>query len=295
MTIDIDLTQTAEPTATINQPLTWKTLPYDAEHAKLTLTILGIFYTIWTLLYFVGCYHHWIPSYYAKKMNDYDKLIFRFRVVNCYHGASAVGLSLYWYLTDYSTQYGRRNSTLELIALSNTMAYLTMDGVFMQYEKFLDMGNFLHHLIGVLIYGSIAYGGFDFTFFALHLLPGEISNVAMHLREIIKRCGMRYTKLYYLNDYMYYCEYLACRTVWIPSIYYYIYTAPTMGPVAIYVFPFHCIMSWYYCSNIPPLMIQRWKEYKKIQNNGIKMGWFDSANTEELNKIGIKQYERYHM
>jgi len=278
----------------LNQPLNWRTLPYDAEHVKLTLTIVGIGYAIWTFLFFVGCYHHPIPSAYEKKMSKYDKLIFRFRVVNSYHGASAVLLSLIWYFTDFSTEAGRRNSVLELIMLSNTLAYLTLDTVFMKYENFLDTGNLIHHFFGVSVYSSLAYLGHDYTFMAIHLLPGELSNVAMHMREIIKRCGLRYTKIYYLNDYTYYIEYLVCRTVWIPSIYYLIFNAPTSGPVILIIYPMHCVMSWYYCSNIPPLMAQRWKEYKKIASSDVKMGWFEPATSEELNKIGVKTYERYH-
>ena len=106
-----------------------------------------------------------------------------------------------------------------------------MDTVFMWTEGFLDMGNLIHHFIGVLVYYSIAYLQHDYTFMAIHLLPGELSNVAMNTREILKRMGMRYTKAYYLNDFAYYFEYLACRTVWIPSIYYYIFNCPTTGPL----------------------------------------------------------------
>lgn len=129
---------------------------------------------------------------------------------------------------------------------------------------------------------------------AMHLLPGEFSNVAMHGREIIKRQGMRYTWIYYLNDYSYYFEYLFCRLFWIPSIYYFIFTCPTSNPVSLIIYPMHVVMSWYYCSHIPTLIVQRYKEIKKIQAAGIPLYWFEPADQDRLTKIGVKPFETYH-
>lgn len=139
--------------------------------------------------------------------------------------------------------------------LSNTLCYLTLDCVFMWAKGFLDMGNLIHHIFGISVYLAIAYCQHDYTFMALHLLPGEFSNLAMHGREIFKRMGMRYTIFYYMNDYAYYFEYLACRTLWIPSIYYFIFSCPTSNPVSMIIYPMHVVMSWYYCSNIPSLIV----------------------------------------
>jgi hypothetical protein len=245
-------------------------------------------------MFYVGCYYHPIPSFYEKKMSAKDKLIWRHRVINAYHGAVAVILSLYWYATMYTTENSRKITPFELVMLSHTGGYLTMDTVFMWTEGFLDMGNFIHHFIGVLVYYSIAYLQYDYTFMAIHLLPGEFSNVAMHMREILKRMGLRYTKAYYLNDFCYYFEYLGCRTVWIPSIYYLIFNCPTTGPLQLCIYPFHVVMSWYYCSFIPKLIFQRFQEYQKIQKEKIPMGWTQPADQDKLSKVGIKPFELYH-
>lgn len=290
MTVDVDVTGT-----TINAaPLSWRSLPSDPEHQQTTLIICSSFLALWTFLFFVGCYHHPIPSYYKKKMSDYDKLIWRFRVINSYHGASATLLAAYWYYAYFTTEYSRKNTVYELVMLANTGAYLTLDTVFMWAEGFLDTGNLIHHFFGISVYYSIAYVGYDYTFMAMHLLPGEFSNVAMHMREILKRMGLRYTKLYYLNDFTYYFEYLGCRVIWIPSIFYFIFTCPTSNPVSLIIYPMHVVMSWYYCTNIPPMIMQRYKEYKKIQANGVKIDWVEPIEAETLKKIGISTYERYH-
>lgn len=90
-------------------------------------------------------------------MSDKDKLIWRHRVVNAYHGASATILSLIWYFTEYTTEGGKKNTILELIILSNTAGYLLLDAVFMYTEGFLDMGNLIHHCFGLSSYYTIAY------------------------------------------------------------------------------------------------------------------------------------------
>ena len=264
MTVDIGVSATTLDGKDLGAALSWRSLQTDPEHAKLTALICGVGILIWTFLMYIGNYYHPIPSYYAKKMSDKDKLIWRFRIINCYHGASACILSLYWYYNNFTTECSRKTTVFELIMLSNTGGYLLMDTVFMYTEGFLDMGNLIHHFFGVSGYYSIAFCQHNYTYMAIHLLPGEFSNVAMHGREILKRMGMRYTKLYYLNDYTYYLEYLGCRTLWIPSIYYLIFNCPTSNPVHLIIYPMHVVMSWYYCSHIPSLMIQRYKELKKI-------------------------------
>lgn len=90
-------------------------------------------------------------------MSEKDKYIWRYRVVNAYHGASSTMLSIYWYFTMYTTEYSRKNTYYELIMLANTGGYLLMDTVFLWTEGFLDTGNLIHHFFGVSVYYAIAY------------------------------------------------------------------------------------------------------------------------------------------
>ncbi len=294
MTVDVGTSATFTPGADLNAALSWRSLPYDPEFAKTTFSLCSIGILVWTFLLYWGSYHHPIPGFLAKRMSEKDKYIWRYRVVNAYHGASSSLLSLYWYYAFYTTEYSRKNTYYELIMLANTGGYLLMDTVFLYTEGFLDTGNLIHHFFGVSVYYAIAYFQHDYTFMAMHLLPGEFSNVAMHGREIIKRQGQRYTWLYYVNDYTYYFEYLVCRLFWIPSIYYFIFTCPTSNPVSLIIYPMHVAMSWYYCSHIPGLIVQRYKEIKKIQNNGLKIEWFEPIEQAKLTKIGVTGYEAYH-
>lgn len=209
---------------------------------------------------YVGCYHHPIPASYEKKMTDFDKLMWRHRVISCYHGGAAVILSLIWHYYCFTTENSRKITDFELFMLSNTGVWLFMDTVFMYTEGFLDLGNLIHHILGFSVYFSLAYCQYDYTPLAIHLLPGELSNIQMNSREIIKRMGLRYTKSYYYNEFAYCITYLFCRVFWIPSIYYLIYNNPTINPVASTLYLGHVTMSWYYCSHIPGLLKQRYDE-----------------------------------
>lgn len=103
MTIDVGVSNTLGQ-GDLNAPHSWRSLPYDAEFATTTWTICGAGLVLWTFLFFVGCHYHPIPSSYKKKMSDYDKLIWRFRVINAYHGITATVLSMYWYYAYFTTE-----------------------------------------------------------------------------------------------------------------------------------------------------------------------------------------------
>ena len=271
----------------------YRDLPLDPEHTRKTIIYLLSALAFWIFMKYVGCYYHWIPATYAKKMSDYDKLIWRHRVISCYHGCFAVLFSIYWYATSFTTESSRRITDYELFMLSHTGVWLFMDTVFMYTAGFLDMGNLLHHTFGFTVYFSIAYYQHDYTPLAIHLLPGELSNLQMNGREILKRMGLRYTKAYYLNEFAYCLTYLFCRIFWIPSIYYLIWTCPSTNPFVLVFYLCHVLMSLYYCMQIPRLLGQRWNEMGKLQKAGELKSLFATVPSEALKKLGVKEFEAY--
>jgi hypothetical protein len=86
----------------------------------------------------------------------------------------------------------------------------------------------------------------------------------MHMREVFKRIGWRYTKSYYCNEYQYFYLYMFCRSLWIPAMYYFMHRCDTLNPAIFVVYPLHILMSWYYVSHIPHLVKSRGRELKKI-------------------------------
>ena len=160
-------------------------------------------------------------------------------------------------------------------------------------EGFLDMGNFLHHTMAFCVYFSIAFYQHDYTPLAIHLLPGELSNLQMNGREILKRMGLRYTRAYYYNEFAYCLTYLFCRVFWIPAIYFLIYKCPTTNPWVTVLYLGHVTMSWYYCTQIPRLLSHRYTEMGKLEKHNAFTDMFTPIKSEVLQKLGIKEFEAY--
>lgn len=226
-------------------------------------------------------------------MKAYDKLIWRHRVICCYHGLSAMAFSFYWHFTQFDITCSKGITDLELAMGVNTSMHLLMDLLFMKYNGFLDTGNLIHHIFGILGYLSCSYLQFNFGFLAYHLLPAEISNVQMNMREILKRIGWRYTKSYYFNEYQYFILYFCARTMWIPSCYYFMFMCETINPITAIIFPLHILMNYYYASHIPKMAKQRYDEYNKITNSGFNFSWTQPIDQAALDKLGIRSYEAY--
>ena len=123
-------------------------------------------------------------------MNPYDMLVMRHRFVQMYNGAGAWCIALYWYLYDNDRSCSKRNTTIEIVTFCNVGAHFIWDCIFMKWYGFLDFGNLMHHVFGIITYYCTLYQQFNMNFMMLHLLPGEFTNVSMHLREVFKRLGL---------------------------------------------------------------------------------------------------------
>lgn len=113
---------------------------------------------------------------------------------------------------------------------------------------FLDFGNAMHHTLGVVSYTYAFYTQKDLGYLSFHLFPGEVSNIQMNLRELLRKIGLRYSKAYFFNEFNYMIVYLLARMFWIPSIYYFIFSCPESGIVISILYPVHCLQSLYYCT-----------------------------------------------
>jgi hypothetical protein len=205
-------------------------------------------------------------------------------------------MALYWHLSDNDRTCSKRINDLELIMLANTSAHFIWDVCFMKYNGFLDTGNLIHHVMGISTYFVTAFQQHNFNLLALNLLPAEFSNVSMHLREIYKRIGWRYTWAYYFNEYQYCFTYIVCRSLWIPACYYWMYSCDTLNPVVLIIYPLHCIMSWYYVSMLPKLLKMRNRELKQIKDAKLSLQWFTPLTEEQVKKAGVDgKFEAYKM
>ena len=117
----------------------------------------------------------------------------------------------------------------------------------------------------------------------------------MHIREIVKRFGMRYTWTYYANEYYYCITYMICRGLIIPSLYYFYCVCESSGPVFMALFPPHILQSWYYVSQLPKMIKVRNGERVKLAKAKLTLKWFEPISTEDAKGAGIGNFEAYKM
>ena len=273
----------------------WLNMPRDPELDTFALQAsIGLFAFWWFMFFIVGNYHY-LPSSWRKILKPYDELVIRHRIVDMYNGAGMFCVSLYWYLNDNDYSCSKRNTRLEIFTFCNLAAHFIWDLTFMWWHGFLDMGNFMHHAFGITIYYTTLFQQYNFNFTMMHLLPGEFTNVSMHIREVFKRLGYRYTWLYYFNEYFYCFFYTTCRTIWIPWVYLYIFPCESANPVIWVFYPCHCVQSWYYVSKLPKLWSMRNEERSKLKKAGLTLRWFEPITEEQVKEAKIVSREVYKM
>lgn len=287
-------------TVTIEQPPTgffhsWRLPRDDAFSAKAWQYILWS-NVIWFFLFFVVAKFHPFPASWSKNLKPYDKLVLGHRFVCIYHGVFAWFTAIYWHTTVNDRSCSKKISDLELLMLVNTSAHFIWDVAFMKFHGFLDMGNLIHHIMGIVTYYMTAYQQYNHNLLCLNILPAEFSNVNMHLREIYKRLGLRYSWAYYFNEYQYCFTYIVCRSIWIPAAYYWMITCDTTNPSVLIIYPLHCVMSWYYVSLLPPMIKARNKELAKFKTAKIALQWFTAVPIEKVKEAGAaSNFEAYKM
>ena len=97
--------------------------------------------------------------------------------------------------------------------ITNSMAYFLYDIISMGYYGILGTDMLIHHFACIMgIYISI-YEGLAASDIIGGIFIAEISNPAMHVRNILRNAGLRYTKLYEVFEYAFFCFYFFGRCI----------------------------------------------------------------------------------
>lgn len=117
----------------------------------------------------------------------------------------------------------------------------------------------------------------------------------MHLREIYKRIGWRYTWSYYLNEYYYSGAYMLCRGLIIPCVFYFFWNCESTGPIFLGLYLPHVLQNWYYVSKLPKMWKTRDIERIKLKKAKLTLKWFEPISAAEAEKAGVGNFEAYKM
>lgn len=136
---------------------TWNTLPRDDAFATKAVIYNVVANIAWFLMFFVVGKYHPLPQSITSKCKPYDKLVLRHRIVCVYHGIFAWAMGMYWHIFINDRTCSKKISDLELVMLANTAGHFIWDVIYMKYHGFLDMGNLIHHIMGIVTYYFTAF------------------------------------------------------------------------------------------------------------------------------------------
>jgi len=270
----------------------WLSLPRTEEMSSKTITYVIASHVFWFTMFFIVGLNLPLPKAVVEKTKPYDRLVLRHRFIQASHGIICILTGLYWYIAKWDTTCGKKIDDFELLMLVNTSAHFIWDCLFMQYHGFLDAGNLIHHGMGIISYYFSAYQQHNHNLCVLNILPAELTNVNLHLREIYRRIGWRYTWAFYWNEYQFSAMYLPIRCLWIPACYYWMYPCSTLNPAVLLIYPLHVVQGWYYVSFHPKLIKGRTREVEAIKKAGLKLEWFtpiDEATIKEKKIVTTRE------
>jgi hypothetical protein len=129
----------------------------------------------------------------------------------------------------------------------------------------------------------------------MHILVAEITTTSMHLRDIFRAIGWRYTMTFYANDYFYGYGYIIFRFFFLPIPSYMMFVCETSTPAMVIIYPLHILQSWYYVSKLPKMIRRRTQEINKLRSAGLKIQWFIPIHQKKVEEAGVKGYEPFTM
>ena len=166
-------------------------------HAQILIEFL-ISFTLWNILNIIVM-NLKLNDGYLKRL---DWLDFRNRIVSIIHGVFILFLSTYNTFFVHSG-CGERNTRFEEIIMNFTNGYFAYDFVAMAYLGILDKSMTIHHSICIGGLSAGLWTGLSADVLISALFLTEISNPSMHMRNMLRLLGFRYTKAYETSEWSY--------------------------------------------------------------------------------------------
>ena len=132
------------------------------------------------------------------------------RVVSFLHGFGALLMSGYHYMV-IRTNCGELNSVYQRNVMIFSVSYFTYDLLAMYFEGLLDAAMIIHHPLCIFGFTLPLYENISGNYAMMALFSSEISNPPMHVRQMMRLTGRRYTKTYEASEISFILLYLFGR------------------------------------------------------------------------------------
>jgi hypothetical protein len=182
------------------------------------LTYIAVGFVAWSALYSVI---RMLPNsmLFKEEPSKADNLDLRNRIVSIIHGTSALCAGAYHFIQG-GAECGVLNTSLQRAVLCFSLSYFTYDLVCMWIEGILDKAMMIHHPLCLLGLFIPLYENISGMECMLAIFLSEISNPMMHIRQILRISGRRYTKAYEITEVTFISLYFYARFIAIGPVVY---------------------------------------------------------------------------
>ena len=157
----------------------------------------------------------------------------------------------------------------------------------MWIEGILDKAMMIHHPLCLLGLFIPLYENISGMECMLAIFLSEISNPAMHIRQILRISGRRYTKAYEITEVTFISLYFYARFIAIGPV---IYQTCACDLNHLFL-KISCIglvlQSWFFIMQMYKTLNRRYSEVLARKNHGIKLNWLDPLTSNEQTQLDL--------
>jgi hypothetical protein len=238
---------------------------------------------VWSIIYLV-IKHSKIHKLLIKGAEDKDIKDLDNRMVSFLHGFGALLLSGY-HCVLIRTTCGELNSVYQRNVMIFSVSYFAYDLIAMAFEGILDVAMFIHHPLCIFGFTLPLYENISGNYAMMALLSSEISNPPMHLRQMMRLTGRRYTKAYEFSEITFIMLYFFGRIIIAVPIAY----SNLVCPVNHIIFKLTCVglmtQSAFFGLQMIQVLRKRLSEILQRKNMGIKLNWFEILDSAQIEKL----------
>lgn len=216
------------------------------------------------------------------------------RIVSIVHGLTLAIFSAYeFYVTPGSC--GDPNTTYEKRLIYTAVGYFLYDFAAMAYYGLLDTAMSFHHWSCIVGMSLPLTRGVSANYVVQGMFVAEGSNPFMHVRQILRHYGLRYTRAYETMEVLFMIIYIFGRiimgtyTSWSTACCQHNNLIVKLAALGLLV------QSAFFIQQMLGILRKRFKEISDRKKLRIKSRWFEPLNREELDKLGISEKSEKQM
>ena len=245
----------------------------------------------WTTVYNVVLYLPMPLKPAHLELNKVDALDVKNRMVSFLHGATLLIFSAYTYYF-MPGSCGDRNTSYDKNLIYCAVGYFLYDFLAMAYYGLLDKTMTIHHWICIIGMSYPLTYDMSANYIVMGMFVAECSNPAMHVRQILRHYGLRYSRAYESMEISFLLLYIFGRFINGTSLVWLTCRCQENNTIVKFCSVGLLAQSFLFLSQMISMLKKRFSEIAHRKRHGIKARWFEPLNKVELEKLGLNNAKK---